>query len=64
MGDDPRQRGPLDRARIDVYLRRELEYWTRELGVDEQTLKATVNRVGPMVERVKRELAERSGLDA
>ena len=56
--------GPLDRARIDVHLRRELDYWTRELGVDEETLKATVNRVGPMVDQVKSALARRSGLSA
>ena len=64
MSDDPGKKGPEDRTRIDVHMRHELEYWTRELGVDAETLKATVNRVGPMVDQVKRALARRSGLRA
>lgn len=47
-----------ERDRIDVHKRHELDYWTRELGVDVETLKATVNRVGPMVERVRLELSK------
>ena len=58
----PEAAGPLDAARIDVHMRRDLDYWTREFGVDAETLKATVNRVGPMVEQVRRALAARSGL--
>ena len=59
MADDPNKRGPRDRERIDVSARHELEYWTRELGVDAETLKATVNRVGPMVDKVRSELRGR-----
>ncbi len=59
MSDDPTKRGPRDRERIDVHTRHELEYWTRELGVDVETLKATVNRVGPMVDKVRNELRSR-----
>lgn len=59
MSDDPDKRGPADRTRIDVNAKHELQYWTRELGVDAQTLKATVNRVGPMVDKVRNELSAR-----
>jgi hypothetical protein len=53
MSDDPKNRGPQDRSRIDVNQDHELRYWTKELGVDEQTLKAAVSRVGPMVNDVR-----------
>ncbi len=61
MGDDPGKRGPADRDRINVHERWELQYWAKELGVDTTTLKATVNRVGPMVAQVRQALrGERS----
>ena len=60
MADDPDKRGPADRNRIDVYARHELDYWTKELGVDVETLKATVNRVGPMVDKVRNALARQA----
>jgi hypothetical protein len=53
MSDDTQDRGPRDRSRIDVDQDYELRYWTRELGVDEETLKAAVRRVGPMVNDVR-----------
>lgn len=59
MSDDPSKRGPADRNRIDVNAKHELQYWTEELGVDVETLKATVNRVGPMVDKVRSELSAR-----
>ena len=59
MADDTNNRGPADRRRIDVSQKHELQYWTRELGVDAETLKATVNRVGPMVDKVRNELSAR-----
>ena len=59
MSDNPDKRGPADRNRIDVNAKHELQYWTKELGVDAETLKATVNRVGPMVDKVRNELRSR-----
>ena len=59
MADDTNQRGPADGKRIDVSQKHELQYWTQELGVDAETLKATVNRVGPMVDKVRSELRGR-----
>ena len=59
MSDDRNERGPRDRTRIDVHQKHELQYWTEALGVDAETLKATVNRVGPMVDKVREELRSR-----
>jgi hypothetical protein len=59
MADDTSKRGPADGQRIDVSQKHELRYWTEALGVDAETLKATVNRVGPMVDKVRRELRSR-----
>lgn len=58
MADDTSNRGPEDGKRIDVHQKHELQYWTKELGVDAETLKATVNRVGPMVDKVRSELRQ------
>ena len=53
MSDDTQKRGSGDRNRINLNQEHEVRYWTKELGVDEQTLKSTVQRVGPMVEDVR-----------
>ena len=59
MSDDTSKKGPADRDRINVNEKWELQYWTKELGVDADTLKAAVTRVGPMVEKVRSELRSR-----
>ena len=46
MSDDMTNRGPQDRARINVNEAHELRYWTKELGVTEAQLKEAVNAVG------------------
>jgi hypothetical protein len=53
MSDDTSKRGPADRNRIDVNEKWELQYWTKELGVDADTLRKAVERVGPMVNDVR-----------
>lgn len=53
MSDDTSKRGPADRSRIDLSENWDLQYWTKELGVDADTLKAIVQRVGPMVSDVR-----------
>lgn len=58
MADDPKSRGPADRARINVEQEHELRYWTRALGVDAERLRTAVRKVGPMVEKVKAELGK------
>jgi len=56
MSDDLTNRGPQDRARINVNEDHELRYWTKELGVSEQQLKEAVKAVGVSVEAVKEHL--------
>lgn len=58
MSDDTKERGAGDRNRINVNQDHELRYWTKELGVDAETLKATVQRVGPMVSDVRSALRQ------
>lgn len=53
MSDDLTQRGPQDRARINVNEPHELRYWTKALGVTEEQLKQAVNQVGVSVDKVK-----------
>ncbi len=56
MADDKTNRGPRDRSRIDVNEDYELDYWTGELGVDQQTLKNAVRAVGPVADKVREHL--------
>jgi hypothetical protein len=59
MADDTKDRGPRDRSRIDVNEDYELRYWSKELGVDQQTLKDAVKNVGPMADKVREHLRGR-----
>ena len=56
MSDDLTNRGPRDRARINVSEDHELRYWTKELGVSEERLKEAVKAVGVSVESVREHL--------
>lgn len=58
MADDPGKRGSADRARINVHEAHEVRYWTKELGVTEQELKAAVAKAGVMVDAVRRQLSK------
>ena len=58
MPDDPKLRGPADRARINVNEEHELRYWTEEFGVTPDALKRAVEKVGVMAEDVRRELGK------
>lgn len=53
MADDKKNRGPADRARINVNEPYELAYWTKELGVSEKTLRDAVAKVGVMAADVR-----------
>jgi hypothetical protein len=55
---DDRSRGQLDSARIDVNRVHEVQYWSMELLVDEQTLRAAVQRVGPSAYAVRQYLRQ------
>ncbi|SEN19893.1 Protein of unknown function [Luteibacter sp. UNCMF331Sha3.1] len=56
MSDDKSNRGPVDAKRINVNEDYEVAYWTRVLGVSEETLRETVKRVGVMADDVQEAL--------
>ncbi|MDG9971310.1 DUF3606 domain-containing protein [Achromobacter mucicolens] len=57
MSDDLNQRGAQDRSRINVNESHELRYWTKELGVTEDQLRAAVQAVGVSAAAVRKHLA-------
>ena len=59
MSDDMRNRGPQDRARINLSEEHEVRYWTQALGVDKERLAAAVKAVGSSAERVREHLKSR-----
>lgn len=58
MSDDTKNRGPADRARVNVHESWELSYWSKKFGVSAEQLKESVKRVGPMVVDVQRDLGK------
>lgn len=56
MSDNLSNRGPADRARINVNESWELAYWCKELGVTPEKLKEAVKAVGVMAVNVRRYL--------
>jgi len=56
MPDDLTRRVPEDSKRININQEWEIEYWCKKLGCTRAQLIAAVNKVGPMVEDVKKEL--------
>ena len=58
MADNLKDRGPGDRSRINVNESWELQYWTRELGVNEEQLRAAVNSAGTSAEAVRKQLGK------
>lgn len=56
MSDDKTRRGPQDAKRINVQENYEVRYWSTALGVSPDKLKKTVQKVGVMVDDVRREL--------
>lgn len=59
MADDPKERGPADRARINLKQRNEVAYWTKALRCTEEQLKVAVKAVGVMTADVRRYLGKR-----
>lgn len=56
MSDDLQNRGPRDRARVNVNEDWEVRWWCKEFGCTEQQLRDTVKRVGVMADNVRRAL--------
>jgi hypothetical protein len=59
MSDDLKNRGPADRARVNVNEDWEVRWWTKELECTEAQLRAAVKAAGPMVKDVRAHLARR-----
>jgi Protein of unknown function (DUF3606) len=59
MSDDLKNRGPQDRARINVNEPWEVKWWTKELGVTEEELRELVRQHGVSVAKIRALLAQR-----
>jgi hypothetical protein len=53
MSDDKNRKGPEDPNRINLNQPYEVRYWTKELSINETTLRLAVDKVGVMVVDVK-----------
>jgi hypothetical protein len=60
MAEDYKQRIAYDRTRINVTRKHEVMYWTKKLGVDEETLKAAIQAAGPTVGAVRQHLLDQT----
>jgi hypothetical protein len=58
MSDDKSKTGSPDRDRINVHEDYELAYWTKELGVSADALRAAVAGVGTDAAAVRRHLGK------
>ena len=56
MSDDKSNRGPQDRARINVNEDYELAYWTKALGCTAEQLKSAVKAAGVSADAVRAHL--------
>lgn len=58
MTDNLSNRGPQDRARINMNEDHEVRYWTQQLGVSEAQLQQAVKAVGVSADAVKKHLGK------
>jgi hypothetical protein len=56
MADNLQDRGPQDRARVNVNEAHEVRYWTEKFGVSEEDLIQAVSIVGVSASEVERYL--------
>ena len=59
MADDKTNRGPQDRARINVNEPYEIQYWSNVLGVTPEQLKRLVAQHGVSADAVRRALGKK-----
>ncbi|GAB1579524.1 DUF3606 domain-containing protein [Bordetella petrii] len=57
MSDNLQDRGPRDRARVNIDEEWERRYWSEQFGVTLEQLQEAVRQVGPSVEAVRSYLA-------
>ena len=58
MSDDKANRGPGDRARINIHEPYEVEYWSKELGVSPERLRELVAKHGVLAAEVRKALGK------
>jgi hypothetical protein len=58
MSDDKTNRGPADRARINVHEPYEVEYWSKELGVSPERLRELVAKHGVVAADLRKALGK------
>lgn len=58
MADNPKERGPQDRARVNLEQDYEVQYWTEKWGVNEGQLRNAVREVGSSSAAVARQLGK------
>ena len=56
MSDNLQDRGPADRARVNVNETHEVRYWTQKFNCTVEHLRTAVAKVGVMADAVEREL--------
>ncbi|MDB4902193.1 MAG: hypothetical protein JWQ63_1474 [Mucilaginibacter sp.] len=54
--DNKRNVGSPDRDRINIHENYEVEYWTKEFGIDREELKKAVDAAGTSAEAVRKYL--------
>ena len=60
MADDPINRGPQDRNRINMSQPHEVRYWTQALGCTESELRTAVQQAGDRADAVRQHLAKQT----
>ncbi|MDW5266965.1 MULTISPECIES: DUF3606 domain-containing protein [Acidobacteriaceae] len=58
MADDNSNRGPADRARINIHEAYEDEYWSKELWVTPERLRELVGKHGVMAADIRKTLGK------
>jgi hypothetical protein len=58
MADDKSNRGPADRARINIHEAYEVEYWSKELGIIPDRLRELVGQHGVMAADIRKALGK------
>jgi hypothetical protein len=56
MPDDLERKIPLDRSRVNLSQKYEIEYWCKEFGVSEKKLRNLVKQYGTSVAEIRKHL--------
>ena len=58
MADNRNDRGPQDRARVNIEQEHERRYWAEKWGISEDELRKAVQAAGPSADAVARHLGK------